>query len=95
MTQPQTQPVAVRSTGSGVAVIIPCLNEAQTIGQVIDDFRRELPESQIWVIDNDSTDATATVALEHGAQVLTESLLVAGAAGILGVIARYALDRAR
>lgn len=73
MTQVQTQRGAVRSTGSGVAVIIPCLNEAQTIGQVIDDFRRELPESQIWVIDNNSTDATASVALEHGAQVLTET----------------------
>jgi glycosyltransferase involved in cell wall biosynthesis len=69
----QTRPPAIRSTGRGIAVIIPCLNEAQTIGQVIDDFRRELPESRIWVIDNDSTDATAKVALEHGAQVLTET----------------------
>ncbi|MEA2678060.1 MAG: hypothetical protein QOJ81_2201 [Chloroflexota bacterium] len=74
-TQPaaQTPPVAVRSAGKGVAVIIPCLNEALTIGRVIDDFRRELPQAQIWVIDNNSTDDTAKVALEHGAQVLTET----------------------
>lgn len=72
-TNVQTQPAAPRSTGSGVAVIIPCLNEALTIGQVIDDFRRELPAAQIWVIDNDSTDDTAKVALEHGAQLLTET----------------------
>ena len=69
----QTPPPAVRSTGAGVAVFIPCLNEALTIGQVIDDFRRELPEAQLWVIDNNSTDDTARVALEHGARVLTET----------------------
>jgi glycosyltransferase involved in cell wall biosynthesis len=69
----QTPQPAVRSTGAGVAVFIPCLNEALTIGQVIDDFRRELPQAQLWVIDNNSTDTTAKVALEHGARVLTET----------------------
>lgn len=56
-----------------IAVILPCLNEAQTIGSVVDDWRRELPDAEIWVVDNDSDDATATVAQDHGARVLTET----------------------
>ena len=42
-----------------IAVIIPCYNEAQTIGKVVDDFHRELPEATVYVYNNDSTDATA------------------------------------
>lgn len=42
-----------------IAVIIPCYNEALTIGKVIDDFRRELPEASVYVYDNNSTDGTA------------------------------------
>jgi glycosyltransferase involved in cell wall biosynthesis len=56
-----------------IAVFIPCLNESATIGVVIDDFRRELPAAAIWVIDNGSTDDTATVAAAHGAEILTET----------------------
>ena len=35
-----------------IAVIIPCYNEALTIGKVIDDFRRELPQATIYVYGN-------------------------------------------
>lgn len=55
-----------------IAVLIPCLNEEITIGKVIDDFRRELPSAAIYVFDNCSADATATVAVEHGAVVIKE-----------------------
>jgi glycosyltransferase involved in cell wall biosynthesis len=55
-----------------VAVLIPCHNEAPTVGKVVDDFRRELPRATIVVGDNASTDATATIAAEHGAIVLKE-----------------------
>lgn len=55
-----------------IAVIIPCYNEAQTIGKVVDDFKRELPAATIYVYDNDSTDATAAIALKHGATVRFE-----------------------
>lgn len=37
-----------------IAVIIPCYNEALTIGKVIDDFRRELPEASVYVYDKDN-----------------------------------------
>lgn len=42
-----------------IAVIIPCYNEALTIGKVIDDFRRELPEASVYVYDNNSTDGSS------------------------------------
>ena len=56
-----------------VAVLIPCYNEAVTIGKVIDDFRRVLPDANIYVYDNNSTDATAEIARAHGAVVRPES----------------------
>lgn len=55
-----------------IAVIIPCYNEAQTIGKVVDDFKRELPAATVYVYDNDSTDATAAIAMKHGANVRFE-----------------------
>lgn len=55
-----------------VAVIIPCLNEELTIGRVLEEFRRELPDAALVVIDNASTDGTAAVAARHGAVVLRE-----------------------
>ena len=57
---------------SRLAVLIPCHNEELTIADVIEDFRHELPEADIFVFDNCSTDATADVARKHGAIVLRE-----------------------
>ena len=55
-----------------IAVLIPCYNEAPTIGKVVDDFRRELPEADIYVYDNNSKDGTGKIAREHGAVVKLE-----------------------
>jgi glycosyltransferase involved in cell wall biosynthesis len=55
-----------------IAVLIPCYNEEQTVGRVIDDFRRALPEAVVFVCDNRSTDRTAETAAAHGAHVLRE-----------------------
>lgn len=55
-----------------IAVLLPCYNENQTIGKVVDDFRRVLPEATIYVYDNNSTDGTAETALAHGAIVRHE-----------------------
>lgn len=57
---------------STVAVLIPCYNEAVTIGKVVDDFRRELPNATVYVYDNNSSDDTASIARAHGAVVRTE-----------------------
>lgn len=64
--------VASACQGEGVAVLIPCYNEAITIGNVIDDFREALPKASIYVYDNNSTDDTARIAFEHGAIVRME-----------------------
>ena len=55
-----------------VAVLIPCLNEARTVGQVVGDFRAALPDAQIFVFDNGSSDATREVAADAGAVVRSE-----------------------
>ena len=55
-----------------IAVIIPCHNEALTIGKVIDDFHRELPQATVYVYDNNSSDDTSRIAAEHGATVCFE-----------------------
>lgn len=55
-----------------IAVLIPCYNEALTIGKVVTDFRRVLPESTIYEYDNNSTDDTAEIAQGAGAIVSHE-----------------------
>jgi glycosyltransferase involved in cell wall biosynthesis len=55
-----------------IAVLLPCYNESQTIGKVVDDFKRELPEAVVYVYDNNSTDGTGDVARAHGAVVRRE-----------------------
>lgn len=44
-----------------IAVLVPCYNESQTIGKVIDDWKKVLPEATIYVYDNNSTDDTAKI----------------------------------
>ncbi|MDD5676887.1 MAG: glycosyltransferase [Kiritimatiellae bacterium] len=60
----------------GISVILPCLNEDASLGQVIESARQgiaklALPED-IVVVDNGSTDRSVQVAREHGARVLRE-----------------------
>ncbi|OLD27538.1 MAG: hypothetical protein AUJ04_03755 [Acidobacteria bacterium 13_1_40CM_3_55_6] len=52
------------------AVLIPCYNEELTIADVVDRFRAELPDAEIYVFDNNSTDRTAAEAERAGAIVL-------------------------
>lgn len=56
-----------------VVVLIPCYNEAVTVAKVVADVRHALPAARIVVCDNNSTDDTANIAREAGAQVVTES----------------------
>lgn len=53
-------------------VLIPCYNEELTIEKVISDFKRELPEAEIYVYDNNSDDNTAELAKKAGAIVRRE-----------------------
>jgi len=56
------------------AVLIPCYNESQTIEKVIREFREALPEADIYVYDNNSTDGTGELARKAGAIVRQEYL---------------------
>lgn len=55
-----------------IAVLIPCFNEAKTIAKVVRDYRAALPEADIYVYDNNSTDHTDDIAREAGAIVRYE-----------------------
>lgn len=57
---------------SKIAVIIPCFNEELTIGAVIKDLKKALPQATIFVFDNNSTDRTAEIAASVGAVVVKE-----------------------
>jgi glycosyltransferase involved in cell wall biosynthesis len=54
---------------SSIAVVIPCLDEAATIGAVVESFRRQLPGAQVHVFDNASTDGSGAIAQAAGAVV--------------------------
>ena len=56
-----------------IAVLIPCYNESATIAKVVKDYRAALPEAQIYVYDNNSTDGTDRIAKAAGAIVRYES----------------------
>jgi glycosyltransferase involved in cell wall biosynthesis len=72
-------------------VFIPAWNEEDNLPDVLDDLKRELPDADVLVVDDGSTDRTADVAREHGAEVLSlgtnRGLPVGIAAGY-----RWALD---
>lgn len=55
-----------------IAVLIPCYNESKTIAKVVGDFKKQLPEADIYVYDNNSTDNTADIARQAGAIVRYE-----------------------
>jgi glycosyltransferase involved in cell wall biosynthesis len=68
---------ATRATAlkkQSVAVLIPCYNEGTTIETVVQQFRRALPDSAIYVYDNNSTDDTIARAQAAGANVQRERL---------------------
>ncbi len=60
------------SPDGAVTVLIPTLDEAATIGQVIEGFRAEGFED-VLVVDGDSDDDTRAIAESHGAEVLIQS----------------------
>ncbi len=62
-----------RFAGLNIAVLLPCYNEAATIAAVVADFAAHLPEATIYVYDNNSSDASVTLARQAGATVRRET----------------------
>jgi len=56
---------------SDTVVFIPAWNEEENLPAVLDGLHRRLPDVDILVVDDGSTDRTAEVAREHGAEVLS------------------------
>ncbi|MCE9616373.1 MAG: glycosyltransferase [Lentisphaerae bacterium] len=69
---------------NGISVVIPCLNEAESIGQVVENARIGIAklkmDGEVVVVDNGSHDGSANIALAHGARVIAESEKGYGAA---------------
>ena len=57
---------------SKIAVLIPCYNESATVAKVVADYRAALPEADIYVYDNNSSDGTDEIARAAGAIVRYE-----------------------
>ena len=52
-------------------VFIPAWNEEDNLPAVLEELHGELPEADVLVVDDGSTDRTAEIAREHGAEVLS------------------------
>lgn len=62
----------MKSINKKIAVLIPCYNESKTIEKVVKDYKKVLPEADIYVYDNNSTDGTDKLAKKAGAIVKYE-----------------------
>ena len=56
-----------------IAVLIPCYNESKTIEKVVKDYKNALPDADIYVYDNNSSDGTDEIARKAGAIVRYET----------------------
>jgi glycosyltransferase involved in cell wall biosynthesis len=71
-------------------VVIPALNEEQSVGLVVKGVAAAVPDADILVVDDGSVDRTAEVAAAHGAAVIS-NVFTLGVGGALRVGFRYAL----
>ncbi len=62
----------MKKNKSKIAVLIPCYNESLTIEKVVKDYKKALPEADIYVYDNNSKDHTDEIAKKAGAIVRYE-----------------------
>jgi glycosyltransferase involved in cell wall biosynthesis len=56
---------------SNTVVFIPAWNEEDNLPAVLDELHERLPDVDVLVVDDGSTDRTAEIAREHGAEVLS------------------------
>jgi glycosyltransferase involved in cell wall biosynthesis len=77
------------SSSVQISVVIPCLNEEEAVGAVVDQawagIQRSGRDGEVIVVDNDSSDRSAEVAAEHGARVVRESQRGYGSAYLAGL----------
>ena len=82
-------PNAMSTAAPEISVVIPCLNEEEAVGKVVDSslegIRRSGRTGEVIVVDNASTDRSAEVAAEHGATVVREERPGYGSAYLAGL----------
>ncbi len=72
-----------------VLIIVPAWNEAESVGEVVKEIRGELPEADVLIVDDGSTDGTARLASAAGATV-TRLPFNLGVGGVMRLGYRYA-----
>lgn len=75
--------------GADLSIVMPCLNEANTVGICVDEARAYLADrnldGEVIVVDNGSKDSSIRVAADHGAIVICEDTRGYGAAIRTGI----------
>src|SRR4051812_9146096 len=73
-----------------ISVVLPCLDEAESVGLCIDEARDAISRAgwtgEVLVVDNGSTDDSVAVATKHGARVVLEPQRGYGAALTRGFV---------
>ena len=94
----ELSPVAAAHSPVELTVVMPCLNEAETLAVCVDKALAALRENgidgEVVVADNGSTDGSQRIAIDHGARVVPVPVRGYGAAlnaGILAAHGRYVL----
>ena len=74
--------MSTMAKSSGVTIVIPAYNEAGSIGRVVSDTHALHPTYEILVVDDGSTDNTAPLAREAGAQVIRHPYNIGNGAAV-------------
>jgi glycosyltransferase involved in cell wall biosynthesis len=65
-----------------ISIVIPVYNEAQAIGETVRSIRNTLPDAEILVVDDGSTDGSERVAREAGAYVWSHPYNIGNGAAV-------------
>lgn len=73
---------ALEIDGTGVTVIIPCKNEATSLGPLLDGLKQHLPAARTIVVDDGSTDDSAAIAEARGATIVSHPYSMGNGAAV-------------
>ena len=82
---------ATRARHAPVLVVLPALNEAESIARVVDEVRHHQPGADLLVVDDGSTDRTAEIARNAGARVMSLPFNL-GVGGAMRAAYRFAFE---
>jgi glycosyltransferase involved in cell wall biosynthesis len=70
------------SASANISIVLPAKNEARSLRELLPTLRNRLPEAEIIVVDDGSTDGTADVATQFGASVVQHPYSMGNGAAI-------------